>query len=347
MTLAKFRMASAGVLMALVLGGIFHFNRPESDAARQSTDDAYVQADFTTVAPRVSGTMAKVLVEDNQRVKSGELLAILDDRDFILALDGAKAQVASAEASIASIEAHLTLQESNIRQAQAAVNADDAAIRLAQANQTRYRNLAADGSGSVQAREQAESQLIIHQANRRKNRAGWQAARQRIDILQADLQKAKAVLAQARTARAAAELNLSHTRIIAPIDGIVGQKSLRTGAFVHVGTPLLAIVPLDAVYIAAHFRETQLARIQPGQRVDIKIDALPGAMLRGKVESLEPASGVSYSAIAPLNATGNFTKITRRFRVRIRIDPGQPAAERLRAGMSAQPEIHVGSAGHA
>jgi membrane fusion protein (multidrug efflux system) len=333
------------LLAALALGGFWHLNRPESEAARQSTDDAYVEADFTTVAPRVSGTIERVLVEDNQPVQAGALLAVLDDRDFVLAVEAAKARVASAEAAVASLAARLALQEANIRQAQAALDADDAAIRLAQANQRRYRNLAADGSGSIEAREQAETQLRLHEASRRKNRAGLDAARQQVNILRADWQQAKALLAQAQTAQATAELNLSHTRVTAPLAGIVGQRALRVGAFVPAGKPLLAIVPLESVYIAANFRETQLARIKPGQPVDIAIDAFPGEHLRGQVESLEPASGVSYSAIPPHNAAGNFTKITQRFRVRIRLDPDQPASRRLRVGMSARPEIRMGKAG--
>jgi membrane fusion protein (multidrug efflux system) len=122
---------------------------------------------------------------------------------------------------------------------------------------------------------------------------------------------------------------------------MIGHKSVRVGAFVNVGQPLLAIVPLANVYITANFRETQLARVRPGQAVQIEVDALPGESLKGAVESLGPASGVSYSAVAPHNATGNFTKIVQRLPVRIRIDPGQAAAARLRVGMSVAPTIHV------
>src|SRR5690606_27937556 len=127
----------------------------------------------------------------------------------------------------------------------------------------------------------------------------------------------------------------------APISGVVGHRSIRIGAYIDVGQPLLAIVPLDDVYVTAHFRETQLARVRVGQPVEIAVDALPGEVLAGAVESLGPASGVTYSAIAPHTATGNFTKIVQRLPVRIRIDPGQPAASRLRVGMPVVPSIHV------
>ena len=338
----KARIISAVLLSAVAIGGVLYLNRPESSASTQSTDDAYVHADFTTVAPQVSGTVAEVLIDDNQPVKKGELLAIIDDRDFVAALNAAKAQVASAQASIASLEAHLIQQQTAIRQAQAAVAADDAALKLARVNQARYRNLATDGSGTVQAQQQAEAQLSIQLARGEKSQAGLQAARQQVDILNADLEKARATLAHAQAAQATAELKLSYTRITAPISGTIGQKSVRIGAFVNAGKPLLAIVPLDAVYVTANFRETQLARVQTGQAVDIEVDALPGEALKGTVDSLGPASGASYSAVAPHNATGNFTKIVQRLPVRIRIDPDQTAAAKLRVGMSVTPSIRIG-----
>jgi membrane fusion protein (multidrug efflux system) len=338
----KAKIASAVLLISVTAGLVLYLDRPESSGASQATDDAYVQADVTVVAPRVSGTVTAVLVQDNQQVREGELLATIDARDSSVELDAAKARVASADAGIASLEAQLVQQETAIRQAQAALAADDAALKLARTNQDRYRNLASDGSGSVQALQQAEAQLSIQSATREKSLAGLQAARQRTGILQADLGKARAALAEAHTAQAAAELKRSYTQITAPVSGTVGQKSVRVGAFVNVGKPLLAIVPLDKLYIMANFRETQLARIQTGQAVDIAVDALPGETLKGRVESLGPASGASYAAIAPVNATGNFTKIVQRLPIRIRIDPGQPGAARLRVGMSVTPTVRVG-----
>lgn len=336
------KIISAALLLAVLIGGALYLNRPASSASTQSTDDAYVQADFTTVAPQVSGTVDKVLIEDNQPVKAGDLLATIDDRDFVVAVNAAKAQVEGAQAAIAGLQARLLLQETAIRQAQAAVEANEASFKLAKTNQARYRNLAADGSGTVQALQQAEAQLSIQLAAREKDLAGLQAARQQIGVLRADLEKAKAALSQSQSAQAAAELRLSYTRITAPVDGTIGHRSVRVGAFVSAGKPLLAIVPLDAVYIAANFRETQLARVEAGHAVDIEVDALPGEVLKGVVESLGPASGVSYSAIAPHNATGNFTKIVQRLPVRIRIDPGQSAAAKLRVGMSVTPKIYIG-----
>jgi membrane fusion protein, multidrug efflux system len=337
----KVKVVSAVSLLVAAAGILLYLDRPESSAATQSTDDAYVQADFTTVAPQISGTVERVLIEDNQPIKEGDLLATIDDRDFVVAVSQAQAQVASAQASVVSLGARLVQQETTIRQALASVSADAAGLELARANQARYRNLATDGSGTIQALQQAEAQLRIQSATRDRNHAGLQSARQQVDVLKADLEKARAALAQAQATQSAAELKLSYTRITAPISGTVGQKAVRVGAFVNAGKPLLAIVPLDAVYIAANFRETQLARVEVGQPVEIQVDALPGEALTGTVESLGPASGVSYSPVAPHNATGNFTKIVQRLPVRIRIDPEQPAARKLRVGMSVRPKVRV------
>jgi membrane fusion protein (multidrug efflux system) len=337
----KAKITSVALVLAVATGCTLYINRPESSASTQSTDDAYVQADFTLVAPQVPGMVNQVLVTDNQTVRAGDLLAVLDDRDLVVAVNAAKARVASAQASIGSLQAHLIQQEATIRQAQAALAADDASLQLARENQVRYRNLSMDGSGTVQALQQAEAQVSIQLAIREKNQAGVSAARQQVTILNADLENARAALDQARAAESAAELKHSYTRITAPVAGTIDHKSVRVGAFVNVGQPLLAIVPLENAYISANFRETQLARVRPGQAVQIEVDALPGVNLKGAVESLGPASGVSYSAVAPHEATGNFTKIVQRLPVRIRIDPGQPAAARLRVGMSVTPRIHV------
>ena len=337
----KTKLAIVAALLVVTAVGLVGLSRPESRASTQSTDDAYIEADFTLVAPRVGGTIDDVLVNENQKVKKGQLLATIDNRDFVVAVKAANAAVSGARAQIISLKSHLAQQQSVIRQAQAAASAADAALTLARENRKRYRSLAKDGSGTVQAMQQAEEQLRIQLANQQKSTAGVQAARQQVAVLKADLEKAWAALAQAQAAQDAADLKLSYTRITAPINGTVGKKSVRTGAFVNVGQPLLAIVPLDAVYITADYRETQLARVRPGQPVDITVDALPGENLKGTVESLGPASGVSYSAVAPHNATGNFTKIVQRLPIRIRVNPGQTVAAKLRVGMSVTSKIRV------
>jgi membrane fusion protein (multidrug efflux system) len=337
------RMSGVLVIVAAAAGGFYLYNHAEAASPRQSTDDAYTEADLTVVSPQVSGRIAEVLVEDHQAVRPGDLLAVIDDRDLRVALDSAKAQVLSAQATIDGLEAQIARQTSAIDQADAAVDAGDAALVLARANRTRFRNLARDGSGTVQALQQAHAELQIQEATHQRDKAALAAARQQTDILRADLEKARADLAHAKAAQAAAELNLSYTRITAPVAGVVGQRSVRVGAYVTTGRPLVTLVPLDALYIEANYRETQLARVRPGQAVSFTVDGLPGVTLAGHVESLGPASGVSFSAVPPHNATGNFTKIVQRLPVRIAIDPDQPAARMLRVGMSVIPEIDVSS----
>jgi len=343
MALKKPAIKLAGIVLLLVAttGATLYLSRPESSGSSQSTDDAYVEADFTSLAPLVSGVVAKVLVEENTQVREGQLLAVIDDRDYVVALNAAQARVASARAGIASLQAHLLRQQAAIRQAEAAVAADEASLGQARQDEARYLNLSADGSGTVQALQHAETQVRIGTANRDKNQAGVLAARQQVDVLKADLEGARAALEQARSAQEAAQLKLSYTRITAPVGGVIGHKSARVGAFVNVGQSLLAIVPLDKVYVTANFRETQLARVRAGQAVDIEVDALPGERLKGIVESIGPASGASYSVVPPHNATGNFTKIVQRLPVRIGIQPEQKAADRLRVGMSVVARIRV------
>lgn len=326
----RFRI-TVGVIAAVALIGAFLIlNRSESSASQQSTDDAYVQADFTVIAPQVAGVISRVAVKDNQEVKAGVPLVNIDDRDLRIAVDTAKA-------TVDSLQGQLERQQSTIAQARAAVSASGANLKLAQANRSRFANLARDGSGTVQAEEQAEATWDTQRAALERDRAGLRAAEQQVAILQADLEKARA-------AKADADLKLSYASIVAPVSGIVAQRKARVGGYVRVGEPLMTLVPLDALYVEANFRETQLARVRVGQPVELTVDALPGLLLKGHVESLGPASGVSFSPVPPHNATGNFTKIVQRLPIRIRLDPGQDDVRRLRVGMSVQPSIDVDAA---
>lgn len=341
---SSLRLTGATVLVAAAAAAVYLYSPGESGSAWQATEDAYVEADYTPVASRLSGTIAKVLVEDNQAVYAGDLLATLDERDLQVALDSAKAQVASAQAALASLQAQLARQASARRQATATLTADDASLALAEANRTRFANMARDGSGTQQAQQQADAQWRIQQATRERDGASLQAVDQQSAVIRADLQKAQAALQAAQVAHKGAELNLSYARITAPADGVVAQRSVRAGAYVQTGKPLLALVPLKDVYITANYRETQLARMRPGQPVRLTVDALPGAKFSGRVSSLAPASGVSFSPLPAHNATGNFTKIVQRLPVRITLDGGQPQADLLRVGMSVRPEVDVSGA---
>ncbi|HVB15746.1 MAG TPA: HlyD family secretion protein [Stellaceae bacterium] len=303
-----------------------------------STDDAYAKADYTTISPKVSGYITEVAVADNQRVKAGQVLARIDDRDFRTALDQANADVAASRAEIANLDAQIALQQTLINQAEAHFVAADAGLAYARADDGRYRRLAHDGVASVQRAQQASTQLQEKAAAADYAKAGIVAAQKKIAVLQTARAEAQAKLAQKQAIARQAALNLGYTVITAPVDGTVGARSLRVGQFVQAGTELMAVVPLHAVYVVANFKETQLTDVHRGQRVAVAIDGFPGVTLTGRVDSLAPASGTEFALLPPDNATGNFTKIVQRIPVKIVFDHDSLAG-RLRPGMSVEPTI--------
>jgi membrane fusion protein (multidrug efflux system) len=300
----------------------------------ESTDDAYVQADSTIISPKVSGYLSAVLVQDNQPVKAGQPLATIDDRDYVAALDQAKADVATAQAEIGAMNAQLLQQQDVIAQAKATVVVDQAALTYAEQENARYGSLATGGAGSVQMAQQALSRRDTARGALARDNAAVTAAEQQVSILQAQLAKAKAALQHSEAVQEQAQLNLGYTKIAAPIQGVVGNRSLRVGQFVQAGTQLMAVVPLAATYVVANFEETQLAGIHAGEPVGILVDTYSGSTVKGYVDSISPVSGQEFALLPPDNATGNFTKIVQRIPVKIAIDPGDPLAGDLRPGMS-------------
>jgi membrane fusion protein (multidrug efflux system) len=309
-----------------------------------STDDAYVEADSTIVAPQVSGYLSAVLVADNQPVKAGQTLAKIDDRDYVAALDQAQADVATAQADIQNATAALQQQQTVIAQARATVAVDQANLTYAEQENARYSDLANRGSGSVQMAQQAVSKLDTARATLTRDTAAVTAAEQQVAILQAQLAKADAALQHNQAVQEQAQLNLGFTNIVAPIDGVVGNRSLRIGQFVQAGTQLMAVVPLAAVYVVANFEEIQLAGIRAGQPVDIVVDTYSGTTIKGHIDSIAPTSGQEFALLPPDNATGNFTKIVQRIPVKIAIDPNDPLRGELRPGMSVTPTIDTRTA---
>jgi membrane fusion protein, multidrug efflux system len=312
----------------------------------ESTNDAYVEADFTLVAPRVAGQISEVFVDDNQSVKAGQLLVRIDDRDFKAALMSAEADVTAARASVANYDAEIARQPSLVDQARATLKADDASIAFARENASRYQNLSDAGAGTAQEQQHASSTLAEALAQQAHDQAALASTEQNLDILRTQRDKAAGALARAGAALEQARLNLSYTEIHAPVDGKVGRRSVRVGAFVTPGAPLLAIVPLADAYVVANFQENQITRMRPGESVRIKVDSLPGVVIHGRVESLAPATGVSFAPIAPDNATGNFTKIVQRVPVKIAIDQGQEATSALSVGLSVETEVALGQHGN-
>jgi membrane fusion protein (multidrug efflux system) len=300
----------------------------------ESTDDAYVQADSTIVAPKVSGYLSQVLVEDNRPVKADQPLAKIDDRDYVASLDQAKADVATAQADVENVTAAFTQQQAVIAQARATVAVDQANLTYAEQENTRYSGLAKIGGASVELAQLAASKRDTAQATLTRDTAAVTAAEEQVGVLQAQLAKDKATLQHYEAVQEQALLNLGYTNIVSPIEGVVGARSLRVGEYVQAGTQLMAVVPLAAVYVVANFEETQLAGIRKGAPVNIVVDTYSGMTVKGHVDSIAPASGEEFALLPPDNATGNFTKIVQRIPVKIAIDPSDPFRGVLRPGMS-------------
>jgi membrane fusion protein (multidrug efflux system) len=303
-----------------------------------STDDAYVKADNTTVAPKVSGYLREVLAGDNERVHGGQVLARIDDRDYKVALDQARADVAAAEAAIASKQAQLEVQQAVINAARATLDVDTASATFAKQENKRYTDLAATGYGSVQNAQSAQSRDAGALAAIERDKANLASALKQVALLNAEISQAIAAAARANALQRQAELNLSYTTIVAPIDGVVGNRTLRAGQYVQAGTQLMSLVPASGAYVIANFKETQLTNVQAGQPVDIDVDMFPGKPVHGHVDSLAPASGQEFALLPPDNATGNFTKVVQRIPVKIALDASSVV---LRPGMSVIPTIQT------
>jgi membrane fusion protein (multidrug efflux system) len=340
--LRRTALALAG---ALAVAGAADFGHYYLTTGRylETTDDAYVKADSTIIAPKVSGYIAEVLVSDNEPMKAGQLLARIDDRDFKTALHQARADVAASEAAVKNLNAQIELQEPLIQQQAAEVDASEANLKFAQEERTRYDGLMKSGSGTIQRAQQTDAALHAQTAQLQQGKSGLIAANKRIEVLSTERAKAVAQLDHARAVEQQAALNLSYTQITAPVDGTVGARSLRVGQYVQAGTQLMAVVPLDAVYVVANFKETQLAHVRNGQPVELKVDSFHSIRLKGHVDSLAPASGLEFALLPPDNATGNFTKIVQRVPVKIVLDD-QGLNGLLRPGMSAVPTVNTKSA---
>ncbi len=306
-----------------------------------STDDAYVQADNTLIAPRVAGYLSDVLVTDNQHVQAGQALAKIDNRDFKTALNQAIADRQTAESEVASIKAQLALQQTAIEQAGEQVASSGAGYHFAQQEQERYGSLARTGNGTVQDMQRTTSELLQGGVAVQHARSAFTAAQQQVDVLKAAVTKSDAQLAHYAAAEDQAQLNLGYTVITAPMEGMIGARSLRVGQYVQGGTQLMAVVPLDAVYVVANYKETQLTDVKPGQRVTIQVDTYPGVVVNGRVDSVSPATGLQFALLPPDNATGNFTKIVQRLPVKIVLDRNATVDGLLRPGMSVEPTIHT------
>ncbi len=305
----------------------------------ESTDDAYVGGDITVIAPKVAGFIQQVVVTDNQAVKAGDLLVKLDDRDYRAALAKAEAAAEAQRATLANLDATHRLQLAIIAQARAGIGASDAEVARARDDEVRFRDLSAHAAASVQVFQKADSDYKQALAQGQKTRATLDAAERQLDVIDTQKRQTEAALAEAVAGADLARLNLSYTELRAPIAGVVGNRSARTGAYASIGTQLISIVPAEGLWIDANFKESQLARMRPGLRATVAADVMPGHKFTGHVASLAPATGAQFSVLPAENATGNFTKIVQRVPVRILLDGDASSLGLLRPGLSVSADV--------
>jgi membrane fusion protein, multidrug efflux system len=329
--------AIGAVLLAFVLGGGYLY--VDYASRFQSTDDAFIAARQSALAPKVSGYITAVPVTDNEHVAAADAIAKIDDRDYRIALDQAEAQVAAAQASIENIAAQLGVQEAQINANQAQVDQAQAALVFAQQQAERYQHLEQTGYGTVQNAQQYTSQLHQQQAALQSAQATLNLAQRQLEALKAQRKSAVASLAQAEAQRDQAKLNLSYTTVTAAQPGRVVNLGAAVGQFAQPGTNLTMFVP-DQIWVTANFKEIQLDRMRPGEPVTLKIDAYPGRVIRGHVDSVQPGSGTAFSLLPAQNATGNYVKIVQRVPVKLVMD-NPPTDVALGPGMSVVPTVRV------
>jgi len=296
--------------------------------------DAYVRANTTTLGAKVPGYVSEFLVEDNSRVRAGDVIARIDDGDYRLAANSARDKVATQEATIERFDRQIDAQRAAVEQAQAQLASAQAAQKRMQSEFERQQALAGKEFASRQTLEQTIANRDQANATVQSAQAALDGAIANVGVLQAQKKEALRTLEELKTALAKAERDLSFTEIRAPVDGVIGNRAAQVGDFMQTGQRLAALVPLSDVFIDANFKETQLARLQSGQPVSIKVDALPDEKIDGVVASVSPASGSVFSLLPPDNATGNFTKIVQRLGVRIRVPADVAERGALRPGMS-------------
>jgi membrane fusion protein (multidrug efflux system) len=342
--------AAVAVLLAIV-GGIYIVAPKRS----VSTDNAYLQADSAIVSPKVRGLVSRVLVEHNQRVRKGDVLVEINPEEFdarVAAasadLQSATANVESSRAALVSLGAEEQLAASNVHAAQVFIRSAEAQRDLARANRERYDSLVDSGSvarlevdqfraAAVTAEVGAQNSVVAFEVT--QNQAAVTRAKRA--VLQANLAQSLAAVSRSQAAFDLAKQDQEHATLRAPIDGVVGDRRIEVGDYVAPGTRLMTIVPIDALYVVANFKETQTGRMTAGQSASIEVDALPGVSLRGEVDSFAPGSGSQFSLLPFEPGTGNFTKIVQRVPVRIRFEPGQVGLAKLRPGLSTKVSVRL------
>ncbi|MCK1793150.1 HlyD family secretion protein [Pseudomonas violetae] len=327
------------VIAVLIAVGFYASHWWTSGRFIEDTDDAYIGADVTVIGPKVAGYIEEVLVTDNQKVKAGDALIRLDSRDYRARLAKAEGAVAAEEALLANLDATEQLQHAVIGQARAGIDATHAETARSRDDNVRYKRLVGSNAVSVESAQRVDATYKTAQALSARAQAELLAAQRQLNVIATQKQQARAALVQARAERDLAQLDVGYTELKAPVDGVVGNRRARVGAFAQAGSQLLSVVPASGLWVDANFKEDQLARMSPGQRVIIHADVLSGREFHGRLGSLAPASGAQFSVLPPENATGNFTKIVQRVPVRILLDPADGVLGHLRPGLSVTAEV--------
>jgi membrane fusion protein (multidrug efflux system) len=327
------------LFVLIVAGGLAvlfatQWDRWVGDATRQVTDDAYIRGDVTPLSAQVDGYVRKVTVDDFQRVKTGNLLVEIDDRDYAAKVAQAEADLLGAQAAIENIKARKAAQKAVVVQAESAVTGAQADLERARLEAERQRKLLATTFGTEQRVEQTDADAKRLAATLASNQAAVESQRSQLAVLDTQEMQLRADMKAKQAALDLAKINLGYTRIYAPVNGEVSERNVYVGQFVHSGSQVITIVPLDNVWVVANYKETQLTHVAIGQRAEIRVDTFPGIVIKATVDSIAPASGAQFSLLPPDNATGNFTKVVQRIPVKLKIGPDNPLAGHLLPGMS-------------
>jgi membrane fusion protein, multidrug efflux system len=336
------RMALAlGAIAVAVVAGYFGWSWYEGKRSVQVTDDAYVRGEITGVSPRITGYSTEVLVDDDMPVQAGQVLVRIDPRDFRIAVEKAQAALDQAKASLSQISAQRELQSSKIAVAEATLRAAQAQTKNADTTLNRATELLQRGAGPQATVDTATSAAATAHASVDQAVANLAFEREQLVVIDANEIAAKAQVAAAEANLLSSKFALTDTEVWSPIDGIIANRKTRVGEYVVAGTRMLSVVPVNNLWIEANYRETQIGGMKVGDPVRIKNDTYTSKPLCGYVEAIAPASGSEFALIPPDNATGNFTKIVRRFTVRIRLNARESSAQLVRPGMSVETEIAV------
>jgi membrane fusion protein (multidrug efflux system) len=332
------------VAIGIVIVVSTNWTRWEGGSGWQRTDDAYLQSDLTPIAAKVTGYVRELPIEDFQHVRKGQLLAQLVEDDYRAAVAQAEANVASALAQAQALKAQHALQLANVQAARAVVASTTASREQSDRDLARQHRLLQAGSSSTEASERLETTHAQLQAQLAQNRAQATGAERQLAVLTAQLAQSEAAIAGARAALDTAKLNLGYTTITATQDGVLGQRQVKPGQLVGVGSQITTLAPLPKVWVIANYKETQLTHMAVGQMAEITVDTFPGHTLRGHLLAFAPASGAEFALLPPDNATGNFTKVVQRIAVKIVIDDADGLTDRLEPGMSVEAKVDARNA---